>query len=157
MDGWIAQARKLQDDIKRSQQTAREIVQQAESGKEHTARVQDATSKVSLLYSEIAYNESLAQVVEQLRDISTLLDSAQDAAVHGHVIHALERLEDANAAWKKLGAFENTRVVGVLKTRADQLRSAIVENTTESWNGLIAVDSAERRISLKETIESKFL
>jgi centromere/kinetochore protein ZW10 len=154
VDGWISQARKLQVDIKRSQKTAHEIVQQAEAGKVNTARLQDATSKVSFLYGEIAYNESLVRVVEQLKDISTLLESTQDAAVHGHVIHALDRLEDVAAAFKQLGTFENTRVVGVLKSRADQLRSAIVETTTESWNGLIVLDSAERHVALRDEIES---
>ncbi|KAF2710283.1 WD40 repeat-like protein [Pleomassaria siparia CBS 279.74] len=153
VDGWIAQARKLQDDIKSSQETAHEIVQQAEAGKENTSRLQDATSKISFLYSEIAYNESLVQIVEQLRDISSLLDSTEDAAVRGHVIHAIDRLEDANASFKRLGNFENTRVVGVLKSRADQLRAAIVETTTESWNGFIVLDSVERRVTLRDEIE----
>ena len=155
MDGWIAQARKLQNDIKRSQETAHEIVQQAEAGKEHKTRLQDANTKVSFLYSEIAYNESLAQVVEQLRDISAVLETAQDAAVHGNTIHALDRIEDAEAASTRLGTFQNTRVVGVLKTKADQLKAAITETVTESWNGLIVVDSAEYRITLKEIIESR--
>jgi centromere/kinetochore protein ZW10 len=153
VDGWIAQARKLQDDIKRSQDTAKEIVQQAEGGKANTARVQDAASKVSLLHTEIAYNASLARVVEQLRDISTVLDSAQEAAVRGNVIHALERLEDVDGAFKNLGQFESTRAVGVLRTKEDQLKKAIVETVTESWNGLIHVDSTNNKISLKETIE----
>jgi centromere/kinetochore protein ZW10 len=154
VDGWISQARKLQDDIKRSQETAQEIVQQAESGKETTARVQDATSKVSFLYSEMAYNESLVQVVEQIRDISTLLEAVQDAAVRGNVMHALERLEDVGGAFKQLGTFQDIRVVAVLKTRADQLRSAIVEHTTDSWNSLIAIDSTDRHVVLKNTLES---
>lgn len=153
VDGWIAQARKLQDDIKRSQETAKEIVQQAEEGKANTARVQDAASKVSLLHTEIAYNESLARVVEQLRDISTVLDSAQEAAVQVHIIHALERLEDADGAFTHLGPFESTRAVGVLRSKEDQLKKAITENVTESWNGLLAVDNANNRISLKDTIE----
>jgi centromere/kinetochore protein ZW10 len=153
VDGWIAQARKLQGDIKRSQDTAKEIVQQAEEGKANTARVQDAASKVSLLHTEIAYNASLARVVEQLRDISTVLDSAQEAAVRGHIIHALERLEDADGAFKNLGQFESTRAVGVLRTKEEQLKKAIVETVTESWNGLIHVDSTNNKISLKETIE----
>lgn len=153
VDGWIAQARKLQDDIKRSKETAQEIVKQAEAGKDHTARVQDAASKVSFLYSEITYNESLVQIVEQLRDISTLLDAAQDAAVHGHVMHALERLEDVESAFNELGSFQGTRVVTVLKSRAEQLKAAIVENTTESWNGLVIIDSTEKRITLKDEFE----
>ncbi|CAO2648880.1 Nn.00g098290.m01.CDS01 [Neocucurbitaria sp. VM-36] len=153
VDGWIKQARKLQDDIKRSQETAKEIVQQAEGGKENTLRVQDTASKVSLLHSEIAYNESLAQVVEQLRDISTLLDSAQNAAVHGHVMHALQTLDDANGAFERLGPFETTRVVGVLKNKQGQLKKAITETVTESWNGLVHVDSTNLKISLRQSIE----
>jgi centromere/kinetochore protein ZW10 len=91
--------------------------------------------------------------VEQLRDISTVLDSAQEAAVRGHVIHALDRLEDADGAFKNLGPFESTRAVGVLRTKEEQLKKAIVETVTDSWNGLIHVDSTNNRISLKETIE----
>jgi centromere/kinetochore protein ZW10 len=153
VDGWITQARKLQDDIKRSQETAKDIVQQAEEGKKHTAHVQDAASKVSLLHTEIAYNESLVRVVEQLRNISSLLDSAQEAAVVGHVIKALERLENADVAFKNLGAFESTRAVGVLRMKEDQLKMALVETVTESWNGLVVVDYTNRRISLKDSIE----
>jgi centromere/kinetochore protein ZW10 len=153
VDGWIAQARKLQNDIKRSQDTAKEIVQQAEAGKETTARVQDAASKVSLLHTEIAYNESLAQAVEQLRDISSLLDSAQDAAVQGRVMHAIHTLEDADGAFKRLGLFGTTRVVGVLKNKEEQLKKAIVETVTDSWNGLISVDHTSHSISLQHSIE----
>ncbi|KAJ4344802.1 ribosome biogenesis protein ytm1 [Didymosphaeria variabile] len=153
VDGWMTQARKLQADIKRSQETAKEIVQQAESGKEKTAKVQDAASKVSFLHSEIAYNESLVRVVEQLKDISTLLESAQDAAVRNHILHALERLEDADSAFKRLGPFENTRVVGLLKTKSDHLRADIVENVTEIWNSLLYVNTAEQRFTLKEKAE----
>lgn len=152
MDGWITQARKLQADIKRSQETAKEIVQQAEVSKEKTLAVQDAASKVSLLHTEIAYNESLARVVEQLKDISTLLESAQEAAVHKHILHALERLEDAEGAFKRLGPFETTRVVGLLKTKANQLKSAIVENITEVWNSLVTVNAADRKVTLRDEV-----
>lgn len=155
VDGWIAQARKLQDDIKRSQETAKDIVQQAEAGRDSTARIQDAASKTSLLHSEIAYNESLAQVLEQLRDISALLDSARDAAVGGHILHAIDRIEDADGAFKRLGAFQATRVVGVLRTKQDTLRKAIIEDVTKSWNGLIVTDVANRKITLKGSVEQE--
>ncbi|KAF2749467.1 hypothetical protein M011DRAFT_419823 [Sporormia fimetaria CBS 119925] len=153
VDGWITQARKLQGDIKRSQEAAHDIVQQAEKGKEHTAKVQDAMVKVSLLYSEIGYNETLVHVVERIRDISALLDSAQDAAVHGTVMQALDKLEAGEATLKQLDAFENTRVVGVLTNRVNQLRAAIAEDMTDSWNALLVIDSSARRISFKASIE----
>lgn len=128
-------------------------MKQAEEGRTTTAHIQDAASKVGLLQTEIAYNDNLARVIEQLRDISNVLDSAQDAAVHGHVIHALERLEDADGAFKTLGPFETTRAVSALRTKEDQLKKAIVENVTESWNGLVAVDATHHKISLSETIQ----
>jgi centromere/kinetochore protein ZW10 len=108
---------------------------------------------VSFLYSEIAYNETLVQVVEQLQDISTLLDSAKHAAVYSHILHALERLEDADGAFQRLGLFENTRAVGLLKARSADLRSAIVESVTETWNALVVVDTTEKRVALKDKIE----
>ena len=153
VDEWISQARKLQDDMKRSQETAKEILQHAEEGKANTARVQDAASKVGLLNNEIAYNESLARVIEQLRDISTLLDSAQDAAVRGHVMYAIERLEDVDGAFKSLGRFGNTRVVAVLKGKEAQMRKAIIDVLTDSWNGLLDVDAVNNKVSLKDSIE----
>lgn len=108
---------------------------------------------MSLLHTEIAYNESLARVIEQLRDISTLLDSAQDAAVRGHVMYAIERLEDVGGAFKSLGPFGSTRVVGVLKGKESQMRKAIIETITESWNGLLNVDASNNKVSLKDSIE----
>jgi len=128
-------------------------VQQAQLGKEKTEKVQDAASKVSFLHSEIAYNESLVGVVEQLQDISTLLESAQDAAVHGHIMHALNRLEDADGAFNRLGPFQETRVIGLLKAKSDQLRSAMVEHVTETWNSLILVNSLEQKITLREEVD----
>lgn len=121
--------------------------------KQSTERVQDAEAKVRLLESEISYNKSLVGVVEQLQDISSLLESAQDAAVRSRIKHALEKLEDAETAFKRLSPFDNIRVVGLLKARSAQLRSAIVENVTESWNGLIVVEFSERKITLKEEFE----
>lgn len=153
VDGWMTQARKLQADIKRSQETAKEIVQQAEAGKDKTAKIQDAASKVSFLHSEIAYNENLVQAVEQLKDISALLQSAQNAAVHNHTLHALERLEDADSAFSRLGPFQSTRVVGLLKAKADQLKASIAEKVTEIWGSLVTVNAADHKVTLRKEVE----
>lgn len=153
VDGWIAQAKQLQADIERSRATAHDIVQQAESGKAQQARVQDAANKVALLENELVFNETLAQTVEQIQSISELLENAQDAAVQDQVTQALDKLEDADEAMAHLGTFENTRVVSILRTRANQLRAAIVENTTECWNALLITEPAERRVTIKDEIQ----
>jgi centromere/kinetochore protein ZW10 len=92
--------------------------------------------------------------VEHLKDISALLESAQDAAAHGHIIHALNRIEETQAALKQLGPFENTRVVGVLRSKLDQVRAAIGESVFESWNALIVVDTAEHRVTVRKETQS---
>ncbi|KAF2198254.1 hypothetical protein GQ43DRAFT_422828 [Delitschia confertaspora ATCC 74209] len=154
VDGWISQARRLQADIKRSQATAHEIVQQAKSGKTHTAKVQDAASKVSFLYSEMAYTESLAQVVEQIRDISGLVQSAQDAVVQNYIKSALETLGDVDGALERLGPFKSTRVVGVLLSRCNDLKATITDNVRQTWDRLVSVDEAGRQIAIQYKMET---
>lgn len=95
----------------------------------------------------------LARAVEQLRDISLLVDAAQNAAVNGHIMHALRNLDDADRALEHLGPFQTTRAVGVLRHKQEDLKKAIIETVSDSWNGLILVDHTEHRISLKQSIE----
>lgn len=68
-------------------------------------------------------------------------------------MYAIERLEDVDSAFKGLGAFGSTRVVGVLKSKESQMRKAIVETVTDNWNGLLEVDAASRKVSLRESTE----
>ena len=66
----------------------------------NTARLQDATSKVSFLYGEIAYNENLVRVVEQLAEHpdvrSTLVAVGVPEQQHPAYAAALEGLADAD-------------------------------------------------------------
>ena len=49
IDTWISRAKELQVDIQRSRDTARQIVAEAEAGKEFKAKVLDSGNKVALL------------------------------------------------------------------------------------------------------------
>lgn len=109
---------------------------------------------MGLLQTELAYNETLKGIVEQIQTISGLLDIAQDAAVQDQVSQALDRLQEVDKALAQLGDFENTRVVGVLRSRSSQLKAAILENTAECWSNLLVVDYNERRITAKNEIQS---
>lgn len=68
-------------------------------------------------------------------------------------MYAIQRLEDVDGAFKSLGPFGSTRVAGVLKSKESQMRKAIIETVTESWNGLLYVDASNNRVSLKDSIE----
>ncbi|KAF1984495.1 hypothetical protein K402DRAFT_447537 [Aulographum hederae CBS 113979] len=149
IDGWIVQAKQLQADIQRSRVTANEIVRQAQSGEELRAQVDDAESKVALLQGEMAFNESLTATLEHMRTVSSILDTAQEAAVEDQIILALERLAEADKAMRCLDAFEESRFAGILQDRASQFRSALEEIVIECWNAIVKVDPTDHKITIK--------
>jgi centromere/kinetochore protein ZW10 len=114
---------------------------------------EDAGAKVVLLESELVFNETLVEVVEQMKRISAQLEAAQDSAVQSQVVAALDRLEEVEAVMGTLGTFRDTRVVGLLQSRSNSLRAAIVENTTECWNALLVTDPVARRVMIGDKIQ----
>ena len=130
-------------------------MQLAERGATHAAEVQDASTNVTFLQAEIAHKESLAQTLEQLRDMSTLLDSAQNAIIQANIMYALQTLEDAHGLFETLGPFKSTRPVSVLRNKEEQLRKNIVETLSEAWKRLIQVDTANHTISLKQPAQGE--
>ncbi|KAF2499152.1 hypothetical protein BU16DRAFT_454802 [Lophium mytilinum] len=157
IDGWIAQAKLLQADIQRSKATARAIVQAAEEGKKEAAKAHDAGAKVVLLESELVFNETLVNIVEQMKHISAQLEAAQDDAVQSRVSQALDKLRGIEEIMKGLGSFSDTRVVGLLQSKATILRRAITENATECWNALLVADPSARKITIKDKIQRETL
>ncbi|GME28398.1 RZZ complex subunit Zw10 [Neofusicoccum parvum] len=153
IDGWIAQAKQLQADIERSRATAHDIVQQAEAGRTLHANVEDASSKVTLLKNELAFNDTLTATVERIKQASDLLDKAQDAAVEHDIIEALNKMKQADDYIIHLGPFRDTRVAGVLHKRVSQLREALAENTMGAWNLLLVVDVPNKRVSINQNID----
>ncbi|KAL1393359.1 hypothetical protein HDK64DRAFT_333926 [Phyllosticta capitalensis] len=153
VDGWIAQARQLQADIERSRATAHDIVQQAEAGRTLQANVQDATSKVALLQSELVYNETLEGTLVRIKQVSGLLDKAEDAASEYRVLDALDSVKQAEEYILHMGSYKDTKVVGVLQKRIKQLRDGMAENAMDSWYLLLSVDISQNRATLKQQVE----
>ncbi|KAK8168092.1 hypothetical protein IWX90DRAFT_425066 [Phyllosticta citrichinensis] len=152
VDGWIAQAKQLQADIERSRATAHDIVQQAEAGRTLQANVQDATSKVALLRSELVYNETLEATLVRIKQASDLLDKAEDAAAEYQIINALDDLKEAEDYIVHMGSYKDTKVVGVLQKRIKQLRAGMAENAMDSWYLLLSVDISKNTATLKQQV-----
>ncbi|KAF2804285.1 uncharacterized protein BDZ99DRAFT_575515 [Mytilinidion resinicola] len=157
IDGWIAQAKQLQADIQDSKATARAIVQAAEEGQKEAAKAHDAGAKVVLLENELVFNETLVNIVEQMKHISAQVEAAQDDAVQSRVSQALDKLGEIEEVMKKLGTFSDTRVAGLLQSKANVLRRAITENATECWNALLVPDPSVRKIIIKDKIQRETL
>lgn len=130
-------------------------MQAAEEGRKQAAKAGDAGAKVVLLESELVFNETLVEVVEQMKGIEAELEAAQDAAVQSRVVEALDRLDGVEGVMQRLGTFRDTRVVGLLQSRASSLRAAIVENATECWNALVVTDSELRKVTVAHDIQSR--
>ncbi|KAK7550673.1 hypothetical protein IWX49DRAFT_610787 [Phyllosticta citricarpa] len=153
VDGWIAQAKQLQADIERSRATAHDIVQQAEAGRTLKANVQDATSKVALLRSELVYNETLEATLVRIKQVSDLLDKAENAAAEHRIINALDSTREAENYIVHMGPYKDTKVVAVLQKRIKQLRAGMAENAMDSWYLLLSVDLSKNRATLKQQVD----
>ena len=152
VDGWIAQAKRLQADIVRSKQTAKEIVQEAEAGKSLRAHVEDTSNKVNLLRKELDFNETLADTLEQLQIVSGLLDSAQDAVFQDELLESLEKLDNARSVMMQLEAYDNTRFAGILKRRANQLQELLGGKLLDIWSKSIVCDYDNRKLTIHSNL-----
>lgn len=148
IDTWIARAKELQVDILRSRETARQIVAEAEAGKELKAKVQDSGNKVALLEKEVSFNEALTGTLEHIRHASRILVQAQDEAVKGRVQPALEKLELAESSIGGLQAVEGSKSHSILTKKAETLRESLKELTLSGWNSLVNASYEEKTIAV---------
>jgi len=148
IDTWISRAKELQVDIQRSRETARQIVAEAEAGKELKAKVQDSGNKVALLEKEVSFNEGLTATLEHIRYASSVLTQAQDEAVKGRIQTALEKLEQAESSIGGLQDIEGSNSVNILTKRAETLRENLKDSTLVGWNGLVSASYEDKSITV---------
>ena len=146
VDGWIAQAKKLQEDIERSKATARDIVQEAEAGKRLKAEASEAANKAALLEKEVSFSETLVHTLQQLKDLKQVLNCCQDAMVQGDLATALATLKQFDASISDLAAVENTRAYDLLQKRCRGLKDALAEQSTRRARLLVDVSVVEKRL-----------
>ena len=112
VDEWIAQARKLHDEISRSRAIAREIVKEHETGKQLAATAQDARAKVQLLSQEIDYNTRISDTFEVLQQLNNECQSLQAKLSREDVSKAAE---DWAALQGRLETIESTNAKKIME------------------------------------------
>ncbi|KAI4724739.1 hypothetical protein E4T49_07497 [Aureobasidium sp. EXF-10728] len=152
VDGWIAQAKKLQADIERSKATARDIVAQAEAGKQLKEKTHDAGNKVQLLEKEVAFNQSLATTLELIRSSCRILDQADQAYVANDLRTALDLTKKCDSSIAALSAVQDTRAVGLLQTRNSRFKANFLDKTTALAQSLLHCDIDARSVTIKENV-----
>ncbi|WEW61335.1 ribosome biogenesis protein ytm1 [Emydomyces testavorans] len=148
VDDWMTQAKQLHQDIERSRLTAREIVTLHEKGRNLCNRASDAQSTVDRLREEIAFNGVLLEALEEARSIDDQLAAAQLALGQNQWIRSIELLEEITGSLTRTKLPQQTNVVGLLSTKAADLRASIAISLRTGWKSLVKVDPSSNEITI---------
>lgn len=152
IDTWITRAKELQADILRSRETARQIVAEAEAGKELRARADDRKKKVQLLEKEVAFQETVAARLDHIRHANGVLRDVQDSIVAGDLSGGLQKLEAAEESIGGLGASNESGVGALLGKRVEGLRERLKEAVTLGWQERLSIDVEGRKVQINDGI-----
>jgi len=130
--------------------TAREIVARHEHTKPLQAKVEDATAKVVLIETEIAFNQAVAETLEEVQRLCQQLESGRAALVNGHITAAIEQLEATNATIGGDTSFKNTNVMSILSLEVSRLRQEIEEALRLRWSEQLSIDRQNRQFQVKQ-------
>ena len=132
-------------------------MRQAQQGELLEERVNDATSKVSLLDGEVAFNESLAATLGEIQAIQKTLDLVLRAILAGQLLEAVDLLGQAEEAFEFTLLPRSTKAAGVLGAKIADLRSDVVEKLTDCWKAHIFVDAARSSLKISPNPNGGFL
>ncbi|KAF3388942.1 Ribosome biogenesis protein ytm1 [Penicillium rolfsii] len=139
-DDWIDQAKQLHADIERSRVTAREIVAQHEHTSPLQSKVEDASAKMRLIETEIAFNQAVAETLEEVQRLHQRLENGRAALSNGHLMVAIEQLESTIAAIRKDAFFTKTNVMSILTLEVARFREQIEGTLRQRWQEQLRVD-----------------
>ncbi|KAI2787453.1 hypothetical protein POX_f07817 [Penicillium oxalicum] len=139
-DGWIDQAKHLHNDIERSRQTAREIVAQHEQTGPLRSQVEDAAAKVSLMETEIAFNQAVADTLEEVQRLCDQLEQGRLALAAGEINRAIELLDTTQSGIGKDAFFTNTNVMSILSLEVARFKEEVENTLSMRWNEQLKID-----------------
>lgn len=130
--------------------TAREIVEQ--HGQTHSLRskVEDASAKVELIETEIAFNRAVADTLDEVQRLCHKLENARDSLANGDITAAIEQLEAIQAALLDNTFFTNTNVMSILTIEEFHLRKEIEEAVCLRWSQQINVDRQKGELRIEK-------
>ncbi|GKZ31701.1 hypothetical protein AbraIFM66950_000432 [Aspergillus brasiliensis] len=149
-DGWISQAKQLHADIERSRVTAREIVEQHEKTQPLQLKVEDASAKVGLIETEIAFNQAVTSALTEVQKLCEQLYDGQAALGEGRTMAAIDILESTEHTVKQSSHFTNTNVLHILLENAAGLRKDVMEAVRNRWNEQLHIDKTEGKLTISK-------
>ena len=141
--------------------TAREIVAQHEHTLPLKAAVDDASAKVELIETEIAFNRAVTETLEDVQRLFQQLDAGRTALTKGEINVAIEQFESIQTTIAEDRFFTNTNVISILSGEMAHLREETTQVLRRRWDeqlkfdhqqGVFHVMTAEGADSLENTI-----
>lgn len=131
--------------------TAREIVEQHGQTDPIRSEVEDASAKVGLIETEIAFNEAVAGTLEVVQRLCHQLEAARASLARGKIAAAIEQLEAIQAALGDDTFFANTNVMSILTIEGSRLRQEVEEAVRLRWSQQLNVDRQKGEIRIEKT------
>ena len=136
VDDWIAQAKRVQEDIAQCKADARKIVEENQTLETQRHEAREAANKVQLLQQEIAFTAELQQELQDIGSISQRLRQGPQS------IEGPDRTAAANALAETRLAISNVsapRVQALLSENAEELTQHLRTKLQNEFNGAVKV------------------
>jgi centromere/kinetochore protein ZW10 len=142
----MSQARQLRADIERSRETARNIVAQHERTQPLRARVNDAAAKVQLMNTELAFNEGVTHVLEEVQKFTAHISNGRKAIEGEQINESITSLEAAEKFVQSSNLWRYSNVASLVQGRLSSLRNDIVNLLLSCWARQVRLSKNELEI-----------
>lgn len=95
---------------------------------------------MGLIETEIAFNQAVAETLDEVQRLCQLLESGRIALVKGQITVAIDQLVAVDAAIGGDAFFTNTNVMSILSLEVSRLRQEIEEALRLRWSEQLKVD-----------------
>jgi protein transport protein DSL1/ZW10 len=141
VDEWIAQARRLQEDIERSKAVAREVVKEYEDGQNLSATVQDAKAKLALLQNETSFNRGVTLSLEETWSVDKDLNEAESTLTTGRLIELATNIKQLRI---RTGRLPESNAKDINNARATRIYGAVVEGLSDAVNSMVEFQQVDK-------------
>ncbi|KAI4208369.1 MAG: hypothetical protein LQ348_000220 [Seirophora lacunosa] len=141
IDGWILQAKQLRSDIETAHRSAEEIVIKAKRNEELLQTLHDSGSKLRLLEEEVAFNQNLTTVLEQIQQIRRDIGEAHDLVNEADLSTAAKLLLKVDVDLESIQRGRNIKGVAIVQLESRELRQTVAQALTRRWHDAIQIDA----------------
>lgn len=142
----MSQARQLRADIERSRETARNIVAQHERAQPLRAQVEDAAAKVQLMNTELAFNEGVTHVLEEVQKFTAHISNGRKAVEVEQIDESIISLEAAEQFIQSSDLSRHSNVASLVQGRLSSLRNDTCNLLLSCWTRQVRLNKNELEI-----------